>query len=99
MRTRRERTPYRTLTRQCASWATVSPKPRQCIADRAVRVCHAKRVHHLCCIECPVISAVVSEAALGSYCFDCAAMLGLTAGGKLLKGSAPMQKYYAQIDW
>ena len=35
---------------------------------------------------------------MGSYCFDCAAMLGLTQTDSLV-GSAPMQKYYAQIDW
>ena len=62
------------------------------------RICYAKRVHHICCIECPVIDAVVAEAEMGSYCFDCAAMLGRTQNS-LLVGSAPMQKYYAQIDW
>ena len=60
-------------------------------------ICYSKCVHHICCIECPVIDAVVA-ATMGSYCFDCAAMLGRTQNS-LLVGSAPMQKYYAQIDW
>ena len=38
------------------------------------RICFAKRVHHICCIKCPVIDAVVAEAEMGSYCFDCAVM-------------------------
>ena len=57
---------------------------------------YARVLHHLCSIKCPVISEVVSES--GSCCFDCAAMLGLTQSNSLV-GSAPMQKYYAQIDW
>ena len=58
------------------------------------KICYSK-LHHLCSIKCPVISEVVSES--GSCCFDCAAMLGLTQTNSLV-GSAPMQKYYAQID-
>ena len=57
------------------------------------KICYSK-LHHLCSIKCPVISEVVSES--GSCCFDCAAMLGLTQSNSLV-GSAPMQKYYAQI--
>ena len=63
------------------------------------KVCHDKRVHHLCCcVTCPVVCAVVSEIDMGSYCFDCAAMLGITQTSVLVN-SIPVQNYYAQIGW
>ncbi len=65
-------------------------------------VCNCVKVHHLCCIECPLIDVVVAEEpGCLSYCFDCAAMLGVTKHKTLLspESSAALRKYYRQIDW
>ena len=56
------------------------------------------KVHHICCIESPIIGSVISNLELGSYCFDCAVMAGLAKGVKALPMPA-LNRYFAQIDW
>ena len=62
------------------------------------KICYSKKVHHLCCVECPVIDGVVSELDMGSFCFDCVVMAGFAKGSAALP-IPPLQKYFSQIDW
>ena len=67
-------------------------------------VCSAA-VHRECCVQSPIVNSFVAEEeGSHAYCFDCAAMLGVSRACEAeslqqLPSLVALRKYYAQIDW